>query len=218
MTQREKNLEKLKEFRNLKDNWNEHNAKPFNEVYLIHVRNLINSIDENLQPEIFPIASNHPRVQFEWKREDLYIEIQIYESDIHDLYFKYKGIESYDIRIECEYKDLNALLKLLLRGYELEKVENDLKGLTLQKAEYNGKEVYFIDERVKLPENTNLYKYEIRHDDRGFPVEISEKILADFYGTIISKEKIELPLISEFTKLPYDKIHSLVITNEKVTF
>ena len=71
------------------------------------------------------------------------------------------------------------------------------------------KETYgwFIDRRVHEVKDSPFHKYEIRSDDdgKGDPIEISTKVLVNFYGTFLSKEEINLPLTGLNT-LPYDNI------------
>lgn len=74
-------------------------------------------------------------------------------------------------------------------------LENEYMKIKIYPAYYKGKEVYFTDDRVKIPNDTGIFKYEVRHDN-GTPIEISEHILVDFYGTILSLEPIELPKLS----------------------
>ena len=59
------------------------------------------------------------------------------------------------------------------------------------KATVRGKEFLFTDIRIdrRLPEG--VYLYEVRESDEGYePCEISQGILVNFYGTLISKEPI----------------------------
>lgn len=58
-----------------------------------------------------------------------------------------------------------------------------------------GKTVLFTDNRIRredLPDG--IYKYEVRHNDEGQDeiCKISKSILVNFWGTILSKEKIDL--------------------------
>lgn len=96
------------------------------------------------------------------------------------------------------------------------------KHIDFFKATLKGINVYFTDERVELPDECliRLYKYEIRHYN-GTPIEISEKVLVDFYGTILSVVKLDLPLVSSFTQLPYNDIKKeefIVDYNNKISF
>lgn len=58
-----------------------------------------------------------------------------------------------------------------------------------------GKKVLFTSERIRdadLPKG--IYKYEIRHDDecQGIMCEIAKRIFVNHWGTILSKEEIDL--------------------------
>lgn len=58
-----------------------------------------------------------------------------------------------------------------------------------------GKKVLFTSERIRdsdLPKG--IYKYEIRHDDecQGIMCEIAKRIFVNHWGTILSKEEINL--------------------------
>lgn len=59
-------------------------------------------------------------------------------------------------------------------------------------VQVRGEQYLFIEERVdekELPEG--LYKYEVRGSDEGYePCEISECIVVNFYGTIVSDKPI----------------------------
>lgn len=58
-----------------------------------------------------------------------------------------------------------------------------------------GKKVLFTSERIRdsdLPKG--IYKYEVRHDDecQGIMCEIAKRIFVNHWGTILSKEEIDL--------------------------
>lgn len=58
-----------------------------------------------------------------------------------------------------------------------------------------GKKVLFTSERIRdsdLPKG--FYKYEVRHDDecQGIMCEIAKRIFVNHWGTILSKEEIDL--------------------------
>lgn len=60
-----------------------------------------------------------------------------------------------------------------------------------------GKKVLFTDNRIdrsSLQEGV-VYMYELRHSDEdwGEPVEINNRVLVNFYGTVLSTEKIKIP-------------------------
>lgn len=79
-----------------------------------------------------------------------------------------------------------------------------LKNIYLYKGKFKDTDIWFIDERVELPEDCGLYKYEVRHDN-GDPVEVSDNVIIDFYGTILSKEIIDLP-VEIFSYFIFDDI------------
>lgn len=68
-----------------------------------------------------------------------------------------------------------------------------------------GKTMLFSDCRVdKATVPDNLYMYEVRHadDDWGDPCEIAEGVLVNFFGTLLSEEKIPLKEVVPGSK-PY---------------
>ena len=72
---------------------------------------------------------------------------------------------------------------------------SNAKELTWIKVSVLGKECWFADERVDretIPEGYHMY--EVRHDDNswGYPVEIGEWIMVNFYGTLLAKEPFNL--------------------------
>lgn len=78
-----------------------------------------------------------------------------------------------------------------MRTLEQEKVLN----ASYEVIKLFGKKVLFTSERIRdsdLPKG--IYKYEIRHDDecQGIMCEIAKRILVNHWGTILSKEKIDL--------------------------
>ena len=85
--------------------------------------------------------------------------------------------------------------------------DKKLKQIEIYKATFKGMNVWFTDERVTLPDHSPVYKYEIRSDDDGCgdPVEISIKVLANFYGTVLTENPIDLP-IKGLNTLQYDDI------------
>lgn len=87
------NLKKLKEISDLKDNWNDNNAKKFSPELISIVKNILENIVE--QPEIFPTANNSIQVEYELI-DNSYLEFEIFEDKIICLevpqrnYSKYK--------------------------------------------------------------------------------------------------------------------------------
>lgn len=92
---------------------------------------------------------------------------------------------------------------------ELAQNDEELNKIKIHPMVFRGVDAWFTDERVKLHEDCSLFKYEVRSDDDGcgYPVEVSTKILVNFYGTILSENPIELLSVS-LTGLPYENILS----------
>lgn len=87
------NLKKLKGISDLKDNWNDNNAKKFSPELISIVKNILENIAE--QPEIFPTANNSIQMEYELI-DNSYLEFEIFEDKIICLevpqrnYSKYK--------------------------------------------------------------------------------------------------------------------------------
>lgn len=87
------NLKKLKEISDLKDNWNDNNAKKFSPELISIVKNILENIVE--QSEIFPTANNSIQMEYELI-DNSYLEFEIFEDKIICLevpqrnYSKYK--------------------------------------------------------------------------------------------------------------------------------
>ena len=94
----------------------------------------------------------------------------------------------------------------------LSKTEKELKNIELNIADYKGRIVGInyngAPNRLKLPEDCNLYKYHIRHSDEdwGEPIELSNWVLVNFYGTIVSTDELNLPFNSINKDQKYDTI------------
>ena len=85
--------------------------------------------------------------------------------------------------------------------------DTKLKQIEIYKATFKGMNVWFTDKRVTLPDHSPIYKYEIRYDDDGCgdPIQISIKVLVNFYGTVLTENPIDLP-IKGLNTLQYDDI------------
>lgn len=87
------NLKKLKGISDLKDNWNDNNAKKFSPELISIVKNILENIVE--QPGIFPTANNSIQMEYELI-DNSYLEFEIFEDKIICLkvpqrnYSKYK--------------------------------------------------------------------------------------------------------------------------------
>lgn len=94
----------------------------------------------------------------------------------------------------------------------LTETEKQLKDIHIYLVDYKGILVginYNANpNRLKLPENSGLYSYQIRHSDEdcGLPVELSNHVLVNFYGTIISTDEIDLPYETNIKGQLYDII------------
>lgn len=78
-----------------------------------------------------------------------------------------------------------------MRTLEQEKVLN----ASYEVIKLFGKKVLFTSERIRdsdLPKG--IYKYEVRHDDecQGIMCEIAKRIVVNHWGTVLSKEEIDL--------------------------
>lgn len=81
------NLNKLNMIQNLKNNWDLHGAKPFNQHLIKLCRTLL--IRLKWQPEIFPTANDS--IQFEFENVDNCLEIQIFKDLKHMSYYMVKN-------------------------------------------------------------------------------------------------------------------------------
>lgn len=68
-----------------------------------------------------------------------------------------------------------------------------VEDLRYEEVNVAGYRVFFTNERTDsdtVPDG--WHQYEVRHDDEclGIPVEISKKILVNFWGTILTREEI----------------------------
>lgn len=70
------NLIKLNKIAGLKDNWNLHGASSFSELLVELCRNMLLKL--NRQPDIFPTANDS--IQFDFKNNDDYLEIEIFDD------------------------------------------------------------------------------------------------------------------------------------------
>lgn len=116
MTMKQYNLEKIKEINKFECNWNSYDAKKFDKKYLDYIKDILNIIDEEFQPEIFPLANGY--VQFEWNINDLYIEIEIYDNYEISIYYEIEdnkdSLEN-GINLKLNNKqELIYILKLIL--------------------------------------------------------------------------------------------------------
>ena len=76
---KENNIEKLNLFLELKDNWNDNNAKPFTSKLIEKVKLIISNVD--YQPDVFPTGCNSIQLEYEMENGN-YLEFEIFENSI----------------------------------------------------------------------------------------------------------------------------------------
>ena len=83
-------LKKLRDIANLKDNWNQHQAKAFSSELIEKCQLFLNEL--TVPPFITPTACNS--IQFEWNKENGdYLEFEIFEEKIEFFILTRKGEE-----------------------------------------------------------------------------------------------------------------------------
>lgn len=91
---------------------------------------------------------------------------------------------------------------------------------SFQLAYLFGNEVIFTIDRIKDEEisELELYKYEVMHNHSGTPCAIQERVLADFYGTILSNKNLMFDTVYEINGLKCRDINPpiMIITNDFV--
>lgn len=78
-------MDKINSYRNLKDNWSGTQCKPFKEEVINNALTILNVI--KMAPSIFPTPRQS--IQFEWNYDGFYIELEIYDSYYEVFIFKY---------------------------------------------------------------------------------------------------------------------------------
>lgn len=102
------NLKKLKDISALEYNWNGNDAVPFSKALIDKTSSLLMELD--VQPEIFPTADNS--IQFEFEGDnDSYLEFQIYESSIADVFCIDKDGRERVWNIDSDAIAINGVLK-----------------------------------------------------------------------------------------------------------
>lgn len=122
---KEVNFNRLDEFLTWEDNWNGYGAPKFNKEHIEYIRELINLIDEELQPELFPTGDSI--IQFEWESvsSKFYFEMKVLGDDNFDIYFILKdGIEAERDKfiIHIDKENINDFIKLIINN----RLEKDL--------------------------------------------------------------------------------------------
>lgn len=80
-------LKKLRDIANLKDNWNQHQAKAFSSELIEICNSILNKL--TVPPFITPTACNS--IQFEWNKENGdYFEFEIFEEKNRGFYINKK--------------------------------------------------------------------------------------------------------------------------------
>ncbi|MFC0903910.1 hypothetical protein ACFHWD_04290 [Clostridium sp. MT-14] len=71
-------IKDIKSFRQLKYNWNGYNGEPISDIVIDKALNLIKELKPI--PEVFPTGRGS--IQFEWGKDSLYLEMEIFEDKI----------------------------------------------------------------------------------------------------------------------------------------
>ena len=104
---KQNNIDKLRSFLKLKDNWNDYGAKPFNKELIDKCINLINSLNLSSQPDVFPTGMS--TIQFEYEKSDgNYLEIEINTDRIGFL-----RVDSFGNEYESENAEWKNILNLI---------------------------------------------------------------------------------------------------------
>lgn len=113
------NLNRLNDFSTFEENWDDYNASKINKYIIYHAEKLINNIDHDLQPEIFPMKNGS--IQFEWGEEDkdsnIYLELELLGDYNFNLYYLFNdGMDvkeaNFNITIAKNY--INDFIRLVL--------------------------------------------------------------------------------------------------------
>lgn len=129
--------------------------------------------------------------------------------------------ESFKKRIQDEItKNLDITyqyLNISMRKVPVSKQDKNINDMNFELIELFGKDVLFID--IRIPTDIvpkGLYKYEVREDDesQGIMCELNLGTMVNFYGTILSKEKI--PLNREDYRI-IDEAHDVVYPKDGFT-
>lgn len=115
------NLNRIEYFSSFKDDWDDEGAEPFNEEYMKYIKEIINIIDDNIQPEVFPCKDGI--IQFEWEnvRSNFYLELKVLGNDNYDIYYIIRDIECMRDRfvLNIEKEILNCFLYLVLKKVKI---------------------------------------------------------------------------------------------------
>ena len=133
---KEVNLNRLDDFLTWEDDWNGYGAPAFDKNLIEYIRELINLIDEDIQPEVFPDQGSG--FQFEWGSlvpTDFYIEMEILGNDDFNIYYELKDKKSNEdgFKIHIDKENINDFIRLIVDGSErLEKYNQVIKEINNQ--------------------------------------------------------------------------------------
>lgn len=112
------NLKKLKEISDLKDNWNDNNAKKFSPELISIVKNILENIVE--QPEIFPTANNSIQMEYELI-DNSYLEFEIFEDKIICLEVPQRNYSKYKEQIiPNDIKIINNIVNIFFERSDID--------------------------------------------------------------------------------------------------
>lgn len=133
---KEVNFNRLDDFLTWEDDWNGYGAPSFDKNLIEYIRELINLIDEDIQPEVFPNQGSG--FQFEWgslSTTDFYIEMEILGNDDFNIYYELKDKKSNEdgFKIHIDKENINDFIRLIVDGSErLEKYNQVIKEINNQ--------------------------------------------------------------------------------------
>ncbi len=102
------NIRRLNSFSNLKQNWNNNNANPFNDKLIYKAFNILTSL--NYSPEVFPTGRDSIQFEFEKDNGD-YLEFEIFATKI----LSFSMIN--DITSEKKLSRINQINRILNQFY-----------------------------------------------------------------------------------------------------
>ena len=108
---KQKNIQTIQSFAKLTEGWNGYHAQPFDATLLNRCIGLIKSLEQHLQPDIFPTARNS--IQFEYEDEHgHYLEIEIFEDHYEYFYENLNGREA-----ESKLANWDEIFELIYEYY-----------------------------------------------------------------------------------------------------
>lgn len=103
------NLKKIEEFKNLKFNWNDNDAKPFEQLFIKKICELLEKI--YVQPKLFPCADNS--IQFEYydrKYTKKYLEFGVYSEYVFVFMIDKDGKEKETFFPKTDIDEINNII------------------------------------------------------------------------------------------------------------